>query len=240
MEYKYKFSKIDKLAKKVKAINLLGGKCSNCNEDSIFKLSFHHFNESEKKFKINEIKGHRWSKIEEELKKCILLCNNCHMEHHHKTNEENRHQKNKKLYLEVKGIFCCEDCGYNKCKSALHFHHIDDKKFKLSDLNKSLKSILDIENYIIDEINKCKILCSNCHTLEHSDVDFFEKFKKEILEKSKKIKEVMPKINRNEVYRLYFVEKIKKVEISKIFNCSKSTISKIIKDFEVEDSSKLS
>lgn len=232
MNYKAKFSKIDKLSKKVKAINLLGGECNNCGENNIFKLSFHHINDDDKKFKINEIRGHRWSKIEEEIKKCKLLCNNCHMEHHHKLNDNNRHQKNKKIYLDIKGIFCCEKCGYNKCNSALHFHHTNDKKFKLSDLNKSLTSIHDVEKFIIDEINKCRILCSNCHVIEHSDIDFFEKFRDQILEKSKKIKEIMPKIDREEVYKMYYVEKIKKVDISKKFNCSKSTITKIIREFE--------
>ena len=47
-------------AKRTRGINLLGGKCSQCGNDNIFVLDFHHFSE-DKEFKINKIKEGRWS-----------------------------------------------------------------------------------------------------------------------------------------------------------------------------------
>ena len=63
-----------------------GGKCENCNvklEDlhpSVFE--FHHINPLVKDVNFGSIKGWNWKRIELELKKCKLLCANCHrMEH---------------------------------------------------------------------------------------------------------------------------------------------------------------
>jgi len=58
----------------------------------------------------------------------------------------------------------CSVCGYNKCLAALEFHHIDPTK-----KNKDLKnltangSLMDI----LIELDKCILLCSNCHRELH-------------------------------------------------------------------------
>jgi transcriptional regulator with XRE-family HTH domain len=56
----------------------------------------------------------------------------------------------------------CEICGYNKSLKALHFHHLDPKtkKFGISSAN---KSFLEIKA----EVDKCVLLCSNCHSEVH-------------------------------------------------------------------------
>jgi len=56
---------------------------------------------------------------------------------------------------------CCL-CGYSKCQSALEFHHIKDKKFNISS-NNLLKKL----DTIIEEIQKCVLLCANCHREAH-------------------------------------------------------------------------
>ena len=60
-------------------------KCSICGEDRIWCLDFHHTNPSEKEYNISSLvrDGSR-QKIEEELKKCIVLCANCHRDIHYK------------------------------------------------------------------------------------------------------------------------------------------------------------
>lgn len=70
-------------AKKYRAIENLGGKCVKCGESRIFALDFHHTNPNEKEFGLGSIMRHKtWKAIESELKKCIILCRNCHSIHH--------------------------------------------------------------------------------------------------------------------------------------------------------------
>lgn len=58
----------------------------------------------------------------------------------------------------------CEICGYNKCLPALTFHHRDmsKKEYALSTMLKN-KSWGDIKV----ELDKCHLLCSNCHYEVH-------------------------------------------------------------------------
>jgi hypothetical protein len=64
-------------------VNAMGGKCiccgyNKCNE----ALEFHHLNPEQKKFGFGKIRANptTWNIIVEELKKCILVCANCHRE----------------------------------------------------------------------------------------------------------------------------------------------------------------
>ena len=60
---------------------------------------------------------------------------------------------------------CCSKCGYNNNLAALEFHHIDPSKknFKLD----ARKLSNCTWNKILEEFNKCKLLCSNCHAEIH-------------------------------------------------------------------------
>lgn len=230
MKTKNDYSRILIYSKKIKAINQLGGQCKTCGDNNIFHLTFHHLNLNEKEYNISEILKNRWSKINNELKKCILLCHNCHNELHGIDNyEESRFNVNKKMFLEFKNVGSCNTCGYNKYNGSLHFHHEKEKIFKLSRVMVSYRNITELTAEIIDELNKCIVLCSNCHQYHHSDYEFFEKNKDEIYKKSKSIKENTPKINREIVKKMYFDEGKKQIEIVKFFGCKKGTISDIIK-----------
>ena len=71
--------------------------------------------------------------------------------------------KLKKQAVEYKGGKC-EICGYDKSISALDFHHIDptEKEFEIS---RMLKGTF---NTIKSELDKCMLLCANCHREIHS------------------------------------------------------------------------
>ena len=58
---------------------------------------------------------------------------------------------------------CCITCGYNRCLAALQFHHINpyEKEFNISDKNRWVD--------IVDELEKCVLLCANCHVEAHAD-----------------------------------------------------------------------
>ena len=55
----------------------------------------------------------------------------------------------------------CVTCGYNKCAEALDFHHEGDKEFDISTNIWRKKEILK------KEMDKCKVLCRNCHAELH-------------------------------------------------------------------------
>ena len=57
----------------------------------------------------------------------------------------------------------CDRCGYNKCAAALEWHHPDTNK----DGDPSILLRHSLDKYI-EEINKCELLCANCHREEHN------------------------------------------------------------------------
>ena len=70
--------------RKTKLIEILGGKCVSCGYSRCTAaLDFHHKNEKLKKFGIADFGlCRKWEKLVEEIKKCVLLCRNCHAELH--------------------------------------------------------------------------------------------------------------------------------------------------------------
>lgn len=65
--------------------------------------------------------------------------------------------------VEYKGGVCSK-CGYDKCLSALDFHHIDpkEKDFSISS-DGHTRSWEQIKN----ELDKCILVCANCHREIH-------------------------------------------------------------------------
>ena len=57
--------------------------CEKCGETHIACLELHHVDPSRKEFQLSSSLHMRWERIEEELKKCQLLCANCHRKVHH-------------------------------------------------------------------------------------------------------------------------------------------------------------
>lgn len=72
----------------------------------------------------------------------------------------------KTLCIEYKGGKCIL-CGYCKCDSALEFHHIDPAKkdFSISNSNRR-----ELTEDIKQELDKCVLLCANCHREVHSNL----------------------------------------------------------------------
>ncbi len=68
--------------------------------------------------------------------------------------------KKAERFNQLIGNVYCTKCGYNKCKRALHFHHIDPKTKKFTVSNDNLYRGKEI---LIEEMKKCVVLCANCH-----------------------------------------------------------------------------
>ena len=59
----------------------------------------------------------------------------------------------------------CQKCGYDRCIEALEFHHLDssDKDFGISSQGHTRSWSKTRE-----ELDKCMLLCANCHREVHS------------------------------------------------------------------------
>lgn len=77
---------------------------------------------------------------------------------------QKRRDKIKLLAIEYKGGKC-EICGYDKCKQALEFHHIDpnEKEFGIGEKGYT-RSIERVK----EEVDKCLLVCANCHRELHA------------------------------------------------------------------------
>jgi hypothetical protein len=67
-------------------INILKSECGckKCGDKRYYVLNFHHINPNEKEFNIGDyLKRVSWETVENEIKKCIVLCSNCHNEFHY-------------------------------------------------------------------------------------------------------------------------------------------------------------
>lgn len=79
----------------------------------------------------------------------------------------NRWKKIKLLAIEYKGGKC-SCCGYNDYIGALEFHHKDPTQKEVSWDKLRLRSWDKIK----EELDKCVLLCSNCHREEHSEINY--------------------------------------------------------------------
>lgn len=75
-----------------------------------------------------------------------------------------RRHKLKELAVEYKGG-CCSQCFYARDITALEFHHLDpnEKDFSIS-RNGSTRSWEGVQK----ELDKCILVCANCHREIHS------------------------------------------------------------------------
>lgn len=199
-----------------------------CGEPRHWMLEFHH--EGDKEFGVGSAhSSYRLSKLEKEADKCICVCAICHRKIH-ASGKDTIYSKIKTTMLEYKNTNCCSKCGYSELNSALEFHHVDPttKEMWISDYRGSSSNLTD---EIKHELDKCIVLCVNCHREEHYDLEFYETNKDYILNKSRNIKELQPELDKQEVLRLY-ESGMSQADITRKFKASKGTINGILKQFQ--------
>jgi len=75
-------------------------------------------------------------------------------------------QKDRMIWIQsLKLKTGCQKCGYNKCATALQYHHLNssDKKGNISRWAAQARA----KKSILNEIAKCICVCSNCHAELH-------------------------------------------------------------------------
>ena len=73
------------IERKIKLVLIKGGCCSECGYNkNLAALEFHHVNPKEKETQLDArtLTNRTWEFILKEAEKCILICSNCHAEHH--------------------------------------------------------------------------------------------------------------------------------------------------------------
>jgi len=214
--------------KKIKAVNLLGGKCVKCGNSNIMCLDFHHKRDKENELGIF-FQG-RWSKIEKELVKCELLCRNCHQEKH--TGTITRCSELKGRLLEIKGVDRCMRCGYKgENYSSLDFHHRDTETKDFS-IGNAFRFITTMRYKVEEEIEKCDVICRNCHAIEHFDSERFNRLHKEIQKRISKYSE-FKKADWN-LIRLLNSQGFTNVEICKKTDLPASTVSTALERMDID------
>ena len=90
--------------------------------------------------------------------------------HREEINARNRKYRKelRKFIQDYKLSHGCSVCGYNKCVGALEFHHEgDDKEFCISNAIRNYRGKAKTRK----EMEKCIILCSNCHRELHEKLN---------------------------------------------------------------------
>lgn len=155
----------------------MGSKCVDCNTKDLEILEFDH-NIGNKNTEVRRI--YNYQGMLDEAKKTELRCSNCHFIKtktrviNNKTDEMNdtkvtkfsrKYRENARNYVNNIKINSngCLECGFFDINNlqVLHFDHIDInvKEHNIARLVSTGSSL----NLIQKEIDKCRILCANCH-----------------------------------------------------------------------------
>jgi predicted HNH restriction endonuclease len=139
-----------------------GVRCNICGLDDPICLDFHHLDPSHKDGPITtSIRSKGWSKdrVLAELAKCKILCVNCHRHIHNSTLSVRSYRRKVAEYKAKKGCSCGESRS-----ACLDFHHRDPST-KVASISKLL--VLGRLKDLWEEIEKCDVLCANCHRKSH-------------------------------------------------------------------------
>jgi 5-methylcytosine-specific restriction endonuclease McrA len=77
-----------------------------------------------------------------------------------------RRKKIRQMSVEYKGGRC-ERCGYGRCIEALEFHHVNSAA---KDFNVSQRGYTRSWKRVVEELDKCMMLCANCHREIHAEL----------------------------------------------------------------------
>lgn len=90
-------------------------------------------------------------------------CRDCHKKtRDHAGQRKYLNKRNRKLayYFAQEGGGCCQKCGYNDSVAALDFHHINPDEKEYNPAYTVVSGNLELARY---ELDKCILICSNCH-----------------------------------------------------------------------------
>jgi len=136
--------------------------CS-CGETATCCLEFHHLRDKDALIARLVSNAVSTEKLQSEISKCKIVCSNCHRKIHCNKPSQNRMLKFKLAY-KIKCERGCHFCSENYY-ACLDFHHLKDKIDTIGNMTKQKQYTLeDVQS----EIEKCIVVCSNCHRKLHN------------------------------------------------------------------------
>jgi len=122
------------------------------------------------KYITKECKHHGQAKYVLEPSRNAYRCTKCRSDA-----VQRRRDKLKIMAIEYMGGKCCK-CGYDKCVAALEFHHMDESQ---KEFGIAYKGYTRSWEKVRVELDKCMLVCSNCHREIHYKLDQERKVNKD-------------------------------------------------------------
>ncbi len=135
--------------------------CSRCEIDNVACLDFHHVETATKGMAVGKMVTYGYGKerLRDEIEKCVVLCANCHRKTHYVQPTRERRQWIHYRKRE-RGCTRCEESD----PGCLDYHH--DDATKVASVTKLVADDRP-KARIRAEIERCRVLCANCHRTEH-------------------------------------------------------------------------
>lgn len=153
-------------ARRKPVLSVKSAGCHRCGEKNLACLDLHHLTPCFKHANVSRLVNSLASpsQIEDELKKCLVLCANCHRTTHDRVGKHPNPQRTKIGAIKMRSR--CAVCCLAPCPAALDLHHLEP-------LGKSASvSVLASRkcgwSLVVEELKKCVVLCANCHRKFHN------------------------------------------------------------------------
>ena len=152
--------------------------CARCDESEPACLDYHHRNPDGKSKSVSRlvVDGVSRARLSEEIDKCDVLCANCHRTEHDdgdpivdsrefSLGETPSSRTERRAWVDrYKRERGCRRCDHGN-PAALDLHHVEAAA-KESAVSRLVSDGAGIER-IRSEIQRCVVLCANCHRKEH-------------------------------------------------------------------------
>ena len=172
----YRCQRRRRVERKQRIVEIRGGRCEDCGYGvSVAALEFHHRDSKTKEFGLGNFSG-SWQRFVAEAAKCDLLCANCHRRRHNYQGIMAARGKKARAIKLMGGR--CSGCSSVVPDPLFEFHHWDarEKEFGIS-----RDGMTRPWEAITAELQKCVMLCANCHREIHAGVRQLERQSSAIL-----------------------------------------------------------
>jgi hypothetical protein len=156
--------------------------CIRCGEERPPALDFHHTNEKERSVSEMVNDGYSKASIRDEIARCLVLCANCHRREHYdgpepsslpapetleteiaeQSGHDARAKRREWLTVHKREQDGCRHCSVSD-PVCLEFHHEGEKRNGVGRLVAHDHRLSEVR----DEIEKCRLVCANCHRELH-------------------------------------------------------------------------